>query len=65
MNKSKLSVRKMKQLEIMDQNQFLLDKLLEVKSNYNVVKWENQRKRMENTMDKGRFMKYPHIFKVG
>lgn len=51
-------------MKILDENQFLLDKLLEVKSNYNVVRWENQRKSLENTMDKGRYTKYPHIFKV-
>ena len=47
-----------------DDNAFLLDKLLEVKSNYNVIKWEQDRRQLESAMDKGRHSKYPHIFKV-
>lgn len=64
MRNSKIAVRKIKEMELLDQNQFMLEKLLEVKSNYNVIRWENQRKSLEESMDKGRFTKYPHIFKV-
>ena len=40
----------------------MLDRLLDIKSNYNVLGWENQRRKLEAEMD--RYTKYPHIFKA-
>jgi len=40
----------------------MLDRLLEIKSNYDVMGWENERRKLEAEMD--RYTKYPHIFKA-
>ena len=56
--------RKLQKLKTMSENEKLLSHLQNIKSDYNVVRWEAQRRKLEKSMEKGNYTKYPHIFKA-
>jgi hypothetical protein len=60
--KASASKRKVQRLEIADANGVLLDRLFATKASFNVIKWDNARRKQESEME--RYTKFPHIFKV-
>jgi hypothetical protein len=64
LNKASIERRKTALDEVQRENRRMLSKLQSVKASYDVSKWDNERKELENFLDKRGHKRLPHLFKM-